>query len=309
MPKKLTYEFVKGMFEEGGCELVSTEYVNDDTRLQYMCSCGNLEIQKITYASFRKGRRCKKCGTERRASLRRHSYAFIQSEFEKAGCKLLSSEYMNKDTILKYMCSCGNSEVQKITYGAFRIGHRCKKCGIEKIASSRRLSYDYVKSEFEKAGCKLLSTEYINNRQYLKYYCSCGNPKIQKIVYSAFQKGHRCNKCGIEKRQGENSHNWSYTLTQEERETGRNYPEYKQWIKDIYKRDHYACQKCGSKKSGNLNAHHIAGYTQNKDLRIELSNGVTLCKDCHKEFHKKYSYTKSTPADFQEFMQEKKVPN
>ncbi len=42
-----------------GCILLSSEYFNVHMNLSYICNCGRQD--QITFASFLKGRRCKKC--------------------------------------------------------------------------------------------------------------------------------------------------------------------------------------------------------------------------------------------------------
>lgn len=49
-----------------------------------------------------------------------------------------------------------------------------------------KLTYDYIKSQFEKHKCKLLETEYINSRTKMKYICKCGNES--SIVWGHFNK-------------------------------------------------------------------------------------------------------------------------
>ena len=66
---------------------------------------------------------------------------------------------------------------------------------------------------------------------------------------------------------------------------------HKEWRIKVFQRDNYTCQHCGS-KSGNgykvtLNAHHILSWKEYPELRRELSNGITLCKTCHHEAHRK----------------------
>ena len=64
--------------------------------------------------------------------------------------------------------------------------------------------------------------------------------------------------------------------------------EYREWRESVFKRDNYTCQnkKCGIKnglgKTIYLEAHHIKSFREFPELRFELSNGLTLCKDCHK---------------------------
>jgi hypothetical protein len=57
---------------------------------------------------------------------------------------------------------------------------------------------------------------------------------------------------------------------------------YKQWRESVFKRDNHTCQYC-NKHGGDMNAHHIKKFNNNKDLRFNINNGITLCKDCHKD--------------------------
>lgn len=66
---------------------------------------------------------------------------------------------------------------------------------------------------------------------------------------------------------------------------GRQCPEYKQWRRSVFERDGYRCQICG-KRGGKLNAHHIKKYAYYPELRYTVSNGITLCYECHKAVHK-----------------------
>jgi 5-methylcytosine-specific restriction endonuclease McrA len=60
---------------------------------------------------------------------------------------------------------------------------------------------------------------------------------------------------------------------------------YERWRNEIYKRDNFTCQKCGDSTGGNLNAHHLKGFTKHPELRFNINNGITLCKLCHKKEH------------------------
>lgn len=63
----------------------------------------------------------------------------------------------------------------------------------------------------------------------------------------------------------------------------RNNYEYRKWRKGIIDRDK-VCQRCGSKK--NLEVHHIVHFADAPELRLCDSNGVTLCRKCHRKLHK-----------------------
>lgn len=61
--------------------------------------------------------------------------------------------------------------------------------------------------------------------------------------------------------------------------------EYTEWRKSTFDRDNYTCQKCNV-RGGSLEAHHIKPFKDFFDLRYEQTNGITLCKKCHKDTHK-----------------------
>jgi 5-methylcytosine-specific restriction endonuclease McrA len=98
---------------------------------------------------------------------------------------------------------------------------------------------------------------------------------------------------------------WRPHLTDEERANRRDYNKQKVWREAVFKRDGYVCQACGANQGGNLNAHHIVAHADNRVLRWEESNGVTLCKTCHKQFHAKYGKQGFGPAQLVVFLQEK----
>lgn len=59
---------------------------------------------------------------------------------------------------------------------------------------------------------------------------------------------------------------------------------YVKWKKKVLKRDGYKCQKCDSKDK--LHVHHVKPYSKFKNLRIDVSNGITFCQNCHIDYHK-----------------------
>ena len=77
--------------------------------------------------------------------------------------------------------------------------------------------------------------------------------------------------------------------------------QYSDWRTKVFKRDGYKCQACFS-KSNKLNAHHIESFSNNKDGRMDISNGVTLCYKCHSDFHKEFGRASATKEDLTNFM-------
>ena len=68
-------------------------------------------------------------------------------------------------------------------------------------------------------------------------------------------------------------------------EDTRNSPEYREWVKSVIDRDK-VCQCCGGEK--HLEAHHIFGYKNHPDYRVNPDNGIALCKWCHGKYHSYY---------------------
>jgi len=64
------------------------------------------------------------------------------------------------------------------------------------------------------------------------------------------------------------------------------------WSKKVKKRDG-VCKACISKY--NLEAHHIYPKSKYPSKKYDLKNGVTLCRDCHREgflsYHQIFGYS------------------
>jgi len=144
--------------------------------------------------------------------------------------------------------------------------------------------------------CRDCNTKYMvgeNNKTW-----TGGLPKCKECGcdLSTYKKGTGyCQKCYV----GEKTRRWNPNLDDEQRENGRSInPDYYKWRIDVFERDDYTCQRCGDNKGGNLVAHHISGFSENKKLRTDINNGITLCSVCHLEYHTKYGYKNSNTEDF-----------
>lgn len=62
----------------------------------------------------------------------------------------------------------------------------------------------------------------------------------------------------------------------------RNTLDYRLWLEAVFARDNWTCQSCGG-GSGKLNAHHILSFANFPHKRFDITNGITLCKECHKK--------------------------
>lgn len=78
---------------------------------------------------------------------------------------------------------------------------------------------------------------------------------------------------------GKNSNNWKGGISKDAHSLTN--PKYKKWREKIFKRDNWTCQKCGE-RGCYLEPHHIKSWAKFPKLRYVLSNGQTLCLECHK---------------------------
>lgn len=85
-------------------------------------------------------------------------------------------------------------------------------------------------------------------------------------------------------RTGERAFNWKGGISYGHK-TGYYSSQYKEWRKKVFERDNYICQDCGicsgNGKATYLTAHHIKSFAKHPELKFEVSNGVTLCEECH----------------------------
>ena len=68
-------------------------------------------------------------------------------------------------------------------------------------------------------------------------------------------------------------------------------------------RDDYKCLCCGNDNEKDLQVHHIRSFKDNLELATSVKNGATLCKDCHKKYHKKYGWN-GKQKTFSKFIKE-----
>lgn len=77
--------------------------------------------------------------------------------------------------------------------------------------------------------------------------------------------------------------------------------EYKQWVRAVFEKDDYTCQKCKI-RGERLNAHHIFNFRDYFFKGLKKENGITLCETCHRNFHKRYGNRNNTEKQIKEFL-------
>jgi len=163
-------------------------------------------------------------------------------------------------------CDCGN---KKVVYGYSLKSGNTKSCGCLHKERLKKYNKDRV---FSEETCKKMSK---NHADFSGFH----HPRYNPYITNEERDNRNINK--------------------------RIYPKYYEWRKSIFDRDNYTCQKCGKIRT-KLQAHHIESYATNKNLRININNGITFCKRCHKEFHHQYGYKNNT-TQLREFINNNEV--
>lgn len=80
----------------------------------------------------------------------------------------------------------------------------------------------------------------------------------------------------------------------------RDDPDLEKWAKAVKVNDDFTCQICNA-RGVYLEAHHKNGYNSFPNERLDLDNGVTLCKRCHERFHLMFGYGGNTKFQFEQY--------
>lgn len=152
----ITIEEVKEYVESVGCKIISKEYKNMKTDMEFMCKCGN--IFEATYEQFKNGKhQCNNCGREltRLASLKDKD-SIIKEVENKLGDDYIilnKDEYKNMNTYLHiYHKKCNHSFKRRVIKILNGNQVDCGFCGIQAtltFESAKYKLYELVGDEYE----------------------------------------------------------------------------------------------------------------------------------------------------------------
>ncbi|PWU05319.1 MAG: hypothetical protein C5B43_03475 [Verrucomicrobia bacterium] len=136
----------------------------------------------------------------------------------------------------------------------------CKTCNKEFYPKGHKREFKY---------CSILCRDKNNGWKLLMSMSKKGQKAWNKGLPNTWSNGSKSNfwNGGISK------------VTRSERKNFMNTLDYITWRRNIFQRDNYTCQICGE-VGGNLRANHIKKYSDYKELRIDLLNGITICEKC-----------------------------
>ena len=174
MHRKITYELVKKEFNERGYELISTEYVKNSEKLQYICpKHRNRGILEITFANFTRGKGCPYCAHRVRKT--QEDYVLELSQ-KKPNIEVLG-EYKNLKTKILHRCKVCGYEWNVLPDNILNLKNGCPKCG-KRAPLTQEEFVDRVKSIDDSI---IVMGEYSSHQDKVLFKCSnCGKEWMAK---------------------------------------------------------------------------------------------------------------------------------
>ena len=104
---------------------------------------------------------------------------------------------------------------------------------------------------------------------------------MQNSPATQFKKGVAPSNKGKEHLSREKHWNWKGGIENLVRNDERSDSAYGRWQSEVKRRDNRKCRLLNDDCIGQLVAHHILPWKDNKDRRYDVANGITLCKFHH----------------------------
>lgn len=243
-------------------------------------------------------RGCPKCAGNIKSTHEEFLNKFYKRNKNAENIEILG-KYVNNYTKIKCKCKLDGYEWSPIAESLLS-GTGCPKC-----ANNIKNSHEQFINKMKKINnnIKILG-QYKEMNTKIKCKCLVCGYEWEATPHNLLSN-HGCLKCYRINNKGENNPNWNPNKTQEERINDRKYLEYKEWRTICFERDNYTCQVTG-KRGVELCVHHLYSYNKYRCLRTVMENGITVSKEIHELFHKKYGRGNNTLEQWEKFIKELK---
>lgn len=219
------------------------------------------------------------------------------SLYKKSMIGINNPNYKNK---LKKEFTCVNCNTKFVKETRQKVIKTCsKECYLQNISKIHKGKTIFNKRQrthitLDKMVCKCgnkkdvkaktcISCHKLNIKRKEKNCSICNNKFIPKVKINKFCSRYCFQIFKKNNSTGCNNPNWKGGIGSAN-QIERRSKEFKDWRLSVFARDKYTCLDCG-KIGGTLHAHHILPFAKYKELRFELTNGKTLCINCHKNYH------------------------
>jgi hypothetical protein len=260
---KPTIESVNNKFDKRNLKLLTNKYINNKTKMPYVCKIHNKEIQYINWDHFHNGGQgCKYCSYEKLSKDKMLDQDFIFNVFKSHNYTLIPYQiYTGSDSNLYFICNKHPDIIQYGDYNHLRqYSNICTCCRYEKTSGKNHYNWKggisplniYLREH-------MLSWKY-DSAKVFNYRCVITNNKKYCLVH----------------------HLYPFNLILRETLNELLFPLYDEINKYTENDLKLIINKC-------------------LEIHYKYPLGVCLTKNIHNEFHKKYGYNNFTPEDFQEF--------
>lgn len=312
-----TYEKYDLAGKKIGCfEVIEKASVSEHGMTLWRCkctACGTIKDNLRTYDLNTKLKDSTSCG--KACESRQIAKQYIGHKFHNLTVTEINEELsaLRATIYVNTVCTCGAPRP-----GVKLTDLKCKtdrKWACSKACESTTSAQSFVGQRFGKFTITNVrhgtrkDTEKDANRVIFDAKCDCGcTVSYPKRLFTG-ENGHRTLKsCGCEKLQRMKDickDKWDgHTPIPQARAT----PEYFAWRKKVYKKYVGTCVCCGSKNRKGMEAHHLFGFSFFQHLKYDENNGILLCENCHKEFHRKNGNHFNVPQQMLTFLGRSDLP-
>lgn len=174
-------------------------YKNNKTKLHWRCLDCNKTYYK-DWAHFSRKKCCKFCKRLQNGKRLKQTLENVRAEAERRGQQVVSDSYVTAHIPLKWRCLKHDIVYEK-TWNGFQQGSDCSICGYLRISSSQRLPVDFVISEANKKGYKMLSSpDSFKNIQTKLLWEHVEFGHTFSMNFGNMQQGKRCSVCARTRR-------------------------------------------------------------------------------------------------------------
>ena len=131
--------------------------------------------------------------------MKKYTYGEVKSYFEKRNLTLLSTEYVNCKTPLKYICNKHiDKGMQTVTFDSVKNQsvYVCPYCSKENVRIKNRVDISRIQEACDKLDFKFIDTFIKGQHTYVRYICNKHKDKgVQEKIWTSFKKTKGCPYC------------------------------------------------------------------------------------------------------------------
>lgn len=270
------------------------QYVNNSYKHKWLCIKHN-EIHTSRWDKIKATNNLKCCNVQNK---QKRKEILVENCCKKYNISLVG-EYKDSQIPTQWRCNIHN---EVFTNTRHCIEHTRGKPPCCRAGKHGHLLDDIKNFALQRNMC-FVDEKFLGVAHKHNWKCNKHN-KVNNTKYCILVSGSLLRCCEQELNSGTNHPNYNHSVSDDQRIKDRRDDKNKQWRKSVILRDNLTCQKCKlTIIDVKLNAHHMYSYLEYPDLRHDVNNGITLCAECHINFHKIYKKINNTPQQILQYLQ------